>query len=197
MMGAKRRNSERVLCTLGAMFILAGCGAGPYGFSKYYEPLKAERGFDEKAREYTYSAVVAEPDEFQGRLIAWFGIVENMEPTADGRHLIRLSFNKHKERHLCADEANSSCRVTVNYKSTGGFSVAVTLRPEDTVPGLDKIQPGSLMRVFGKVRCRRNDEEQLQCDYDEQGGILLEGEYYRQWPARYFVTTRAAGSMRR
>ena len=73
----------------------------------------------------------------------------------------------------------------------------LSLRPEDTVPGLDKVQPGTLMRVFGRVRCRQNEDEQMQCDYDEQGGILLEGVYYRQWPARYYVTTRAASQLRR
>ena len=31
----------------------------------------------------------------------------------------------------------------------------------------------------------------------DRGGVILEAVYYRQWPARYFVTNRAAASMRR
>jgi len=38
----------------------------------------------------------------------------------------------------------------------------------------------------------------LEVTSDPEGaGIVLDGEYYRQWPARHFVTTRAASTMRR
>ena len=67
-----------------------------------------------------------------------------------------MSFHTHKERHLCESETSSSCRVTVNFKSTGGFSVLLSLKGEDLIPGLDKVQSGTLMRVFGKVRCQKN-----------------------------------------
>ena len=33
--------------------------------------------------------------------------------------------------------------------------------------------------------------------FEEDGALRLEGVYYRQWPARYYSTTRAASSMRR
>ncbi len=181
----------------GALLLAAGCGTGPYGFSKYYATLESEEPFHNQARELAYGVVAANPDDFQEQLIAWFGIVQKVEKTQDGRYVVRMSHNQHKDRHLCSSDANSSCRVTVHFKSSGGFSAVLTLRPEDVVPGLDKVQPGTLMRVFGRVRCRENEEEQMECDYDEQGGALLEGVYYRQWPARYYVTTRAASSMRR
>ncbi len=182
---------------LAALFIALGCGPGRYGFSRYYAPNDDEAPFDKQAREYAYGVVAANPDDFDGQLIAWFGIVQSVRQTPDGRFALRLSHNKHKERHLCADEANSSCRVTVHFNSSGGFSALLKLNPEDLVPGLDKVQPGTLMRVFGYVRCRRDENDQMGCDYDEQGGILLDGVFYRQWPARYYVTTRAASSMRR
>ncbi len=182
---------------LGIPLLLASCGPGIYGFSRYYEPGEKEKPFHKQAREYPYGVVAANPDDFQGQLISWFGIVEKVETLKDGRQLVRLTHNQHKNRHLCAGEANSTCRVTVHFKSSGGFSVILALRAPDLVPSLDKVQPGTLMRAFGRVRCKENDDEQMVCDYDEQGGVLLEGVYYRQWPARYYVTTRAASAMRR
>ena len=177
--------------------VVAGCGAGPYGFAREYVPLDEEEALHERGVELPYSAVVSDPADHRDALIAWFGVVESVTPADDGRHLIRLSHRTHRDRHLCDDESSSSCRVTVHFKSSGGFSALVELRPEDTVASLDKVQPGTLLRVFGKVRCRENDDEQIVCDYDDQGGILLDAVWYRQWPARYFVTTRAASTMRR
>jgi hypothetical protein len=197
MIKSKGNRIAVAACVFWCLATTAACGPGPYGFSRYYDPADEEKPYDKQAREYAYGVVAANPDEFQDQLIAWFGVVEKIEFTKDGRQLIRLSHNQHKERHLCADDTNSSCRVTVHFNSSGGFSALLSLRSEDLVPGLDKVQPGTLMRIFGRVRCRKNEDEQMQCDYDEQGGILLEGVYYRQWPARYYVTTRAASQLRR
>ena len=177
--------------------VVAGCGPGPYGFARYYVPSEAEEPFHTQAREYSYGIVAADPDDFEGQLIAWFGIVEKVTETQDGRWLVRLSHNKHRERHLCESESSSSCRVTVHFKSSGGFSALLDIEPKDLVPSLDKIQPGTLMRVFGRVRCKQDEEGKPQCDFDDQGGVLLDGVYYRQWPARYYITTRAMSSMRR
>lgn len=179
-----------------ALLLTAGCGAGPYSFSKEYVPLDEEEDLWDGADAFTYEAVNSDPADYQDKTIGWFGVVEKVEP-ADGMFEVRLSHRKHQPRHLCDSDSDKSCRVTVHFKSSGGFSVLLKLRPEDTVPGLDKVQPGTLMRVYGKVRCRENDDEQIECDYDDLGGILLDGIWYRQWPARHFVTTRAAASMRR
>ncbi len=186
-----------ICCIVWSFLLVQACGSGPYGFTRYYMPSDSEEPFDKQARELPYGVVAANPDDYQEQLIGWFGIVQKVEQTQDGRYKVRMSHNQHKERHLCADDTNSSCRVTVHFKSSGGFSAILSLRPEDLVPGLDKVQPGTLMRVFGRVRCRQNEEEQMECDYDEQGGVLLDGAHYRQWPARYYVTTRAASVMRR
>jgi len=177
--------------------ITVGCGAGPYGFSRYYEPNDQEQPYFNQTRDYPYGVVAANPSDFDGQLISWFGIIESVQSTQDGRHLVRMTHNRHKNRHLCADERSSSCRVTVHYKSSGGFSVLLALEPADLVPGLDKIQPGSLLRVYGRVRCRTADGGETKCDYDEQGGIILDGAFYRHWPARYYVTTRRSSSLRR
>jgi hypothetical protein len=190
-------SGKRSLCLLFCLGTLAGCGAGPYGFAQTYTPLGDEESFDAEGKEYVYEEVNGDPAAFDGKLIAWFGVVEKLTLSNDGRYEIQLSQHQHQERHLCDSDANDSCRVTVHFASAGGFTALVRLLPEDTTPGLDKVQPGSLLRVYGKVRCRLNDDEQKVCDYDDRGGVILDAAYYRQWPARYFVTTRAAGSMRR
>jgi hypothetical protein len=195
-----KKNTTKIttaLLLIGTALLLCGCGAGQYGFSRYYVPLDEEKPYEAKSRVYTYGSVTARPHDFIDKWIGWFGIVEKAAATEDGRHLVRLAFHTHKERHLCESEVSSSCRVTVNFKSTGGFSALLSLRGEDLVPGLDKVQPGTLMRVFGKVRCQKTPDDEYQCDHDEKGGVLLDVEYYRQWPARYYRTTRRAGQMRR
>jgi hypothetical protein len=181
-----------------AALIAVGCGAGQYGFSRHYTPLDDEEQYYEQSKEYPYESVTSDPADYDGKMLRWFGIVKKVEPTDDGRYRVQMSHQKHEDRHLCEGETHSSCRVTVHFKSSGAFSALLDLRQEDVVPGLDKVQPGSLVHVYGKVRCHMDeDEEQLVCDYDDLGGPLLDGVYYRQWPARYYVTTRAAGSMRR
>jgi len=173
------------------------CGAGPYGFAKTYVPVDGEDDYWDGAEEFTYESVNSNPDDYQGKLIGWFGVVESVTQKEDGGQEVRMSHRKHQPRHLCDSDSPSSCRVTVHFKSSGSFSARVALTPDDMKPGLDKVQPGSLLRVYGKVRCRENDDEQIECDYDDLGGILLDTIFYRQWPARFFVTTRAAESMRR
>ncbi len=188
---------HRIFLPLYALLFVSACGPGPYGFARYYEPTKTEKPFFEQAKKYPYKIVAAKPDEYQDQLIAWFGIVQGVKATDDGKYLIGLTHNKHKERHLCDGESSSSCRVTVNYKPTGNFSAITDLKPADVKPGLDKVQPGTLMLIYGKVQCKTTAAQQLQCEYDDQGGLLLDATHYRQWPARYFVTTRAAQSLRR
>ena len=188
---------RRTLCTMICCAALSACGAGQYGFSQTYAPLDDEEPFHESGTELVYEEVNGDPAAFDGKLIAWFGVVEKVTLTDDGRYEIQLSHHKHQPRHLCDSDADDSCRVTVHFASAGGFSALVKLTPEDTTPGLDKVQPGSLLRVFGKLRCRLNDDEQKVCDYDDRGGVILDAGFYRQWPARYYVTTRAAASMRR
>ena len=190
---------KHLLFTVPALFLAAlsatACGAGPYGFSRYYTPTKEEAPFDEGSREFTYGAVTARPKDFQDQLIGWFGVVKSVKPADDGRYLVRLAYHKHKTRHLCEGETESTCRVTVNHKSTGEFTAVLNLRPKDLMASLDKIQPGTLMRVFGKVRCHTDADGNPQCAYDDDGGVILDCEYYQQWPTRYYRTTKAMGKM--
>jgi hypothetical protein len=174
-----------------------GCGAGQYGFSKTYAPLDEEKAYDASSTEAVYEDVTSDPAAYDGKQIAWFGVVDKVTLQDDGRYRVELSQRVHQARHLCSSDADDSCRVTVSSATSGSFTALVQLKTEDTVPGLDKVQPGSLMRVFGEVRCRLNEDERQECDHDEKGGVILDVAYYRHWPARYYVTPRQAGTMRR
>ncbi len=175
--------------------LLCGCGAGQYGYARYYVPLDDEEPYHTASMEFTFGAVSARPQDYKGKLIGWFGIVEKVQPTEDGRALIRLEFHKHKARHLCEGETSDTCRVTVNQKSSGGFSAVVALTAKDKKPGLDKVQSGTLMRVFGRVRCIEDANGDPKCDLDSQDGVILYTEYYRQWPARHYRTTHSMKKM--
>jgi hypothetical protein len=176
---------------------LSACGAGQWGFARTYEPLDAEEPFFEQEREYAYTDVNTNPADFRDKTIAWFGVVRKITQTDDGKYRVEMSHRKHQERHLCEGESASSCRVTVHFKSSGSFSALLDVRAEDLQAGLDKLQPNSLVKVYGKVRCRENDEEQFECDYDDVGGVLLDGIYYRQWPRRHYASSKAAATMKR
>ncbi len=180
---------------LTAVIFVSSCGPGIYGYSKTYSPLKDEKVYYDTAREFTYAAVASRPQDFKDYLLGWFGIVESITPSADGRYLVKMQFHKHRARHLCDGETKSTCRVTVNQRSTGVFTVKLKIREQDLVPGLDKIQPKTLIRVYGKPICKKNADNEFQCEQDEQGGVVLEGEYYRQWPARHYRTTLASDVM--
>lgn len=194
MMRIRRTNiSTTIFITVALSFL--GCGAGPYGFARYYVPLDQEESYHEQSEAYTLGAVTARPQDYKGRLIGWFGVVKNVQATKDGRSLIQLAFHKHKTRHLCEGETASTCRVTVNHRSTGSFSAAVMLSDTDKKPGLDKVQPGTLMRVFGQIRCIEDDNGDPRCDRDKNDNVILYCDYYRQWPARYYRTTRSANKM--
>lgn len=50
------------------------------------------------------------------------------------------------------------------------------------------MQANSLLRVFGTV---------VPGEYDAEGGPVIRAAYYRHWPRGQYVTTNAAGAMRR
>ena len=197
MRGRGVTRAQRFLVLAVCLGALPACGAGQYGFAKEYAPLKDEASYDSASTEFVYEDVTGDPAAYDGKQIAWFGVVQKLALTDDGRYRIELSHHKHQPRHLCTSDADDSCRVTVHYDSVGDFTALVKLKVEDTVPGLDKVQPGTLLRVFGKVRCHLNEDERQECEHDDAGGVVLDVAYYRQWPARYYATSRAAASMKR
>lgn len=174
---------------LGLALGLVACGgAGPYGHSRAYITASSEREWQERAQESVYDEVRRMPDQYQDRTLSWFGVVVSVEEGRAGEpSRVALQLRTHQERHLCEDEAESSCRVTVSQRDGGPFTAVVRLSPEDQA-GENRVQPNSLLRVYGTLAMG---------EYDAQGGPVLRAGYYRHWPRGEYVTTGSAGSWRR
>jgi len=171
------------------LFLAVVCGCynpGPYGYDHHYVPLDAEEELYEQAQEAVYNDVRTDPEDFQGQLVLWFGVVEEVGSMDGDAHLIRMGFRTHQERHLCEEQERQTCRVTVSQASSGSFTAAVRLRAEDR-SGRNRVNPGSLMAVY----CRITGE------YDAEGGPLLRADFYRHWPRGQWVHTGMRGQMRR
>lgn len=169
-----------------ALVLLAGCGAGgKYGFAREYHPLSAEKSYYEDATDVSYEDVRRDPNDYRGTLLGWFGVVTSVE--VNGTHaMAHMSYRTHQDRHLCGDETSGSCRVTVSDRQGGPFSATLELRSED-VSGRDRLWTGSLLKIYGSPTG----------SFDSDGGPILQTRWYRHWPRGTYVTTGAAGSMRR
>ena len=169
------------------LFSLAACASDPHGYAPQYVPSSEERAFVDSAVEPSYEDVRRDPVAYQGQRVAWFGIVTAMSAAdRSGDARLALTHRFHQPRHLCADESDSSCRVTVSARAGGPFTALVHLRPED-VNGPNRLYTGSLVKVYARVTS----------EYDERGGPVFRAEYYRHWPRGTYVTTDSAVNMRR
>jgi len=170
----------------GLLFV--GCGGGQYGFERHYSPYGDEDDYYDRASPLSYEEVRRDPADFTETLLGWFGIVQDA-PEIDaetGQATVHLNFRTHRRRHLCRTEHADSCRVTVSERQGGSFSAVVQVRAEDRA-GAERINVGSLMRVYGSPTV----------DFNDEGGPILEAVYYRHWPRGTYVTTGHAGIMRR
>ena len=175
------------LSALAAAVLIAGaCGGGNYGYSREYEPTDAEEPFYEHAADVSYEEVRRDPSAFAGRNIGWFGVVNKVAPAAQGGVLVALDLRYHQPRHLCSDQFESSCKVTISERGGGPFSATLALRPEDR-SGTERLNVGSLVKVYGPATG----------DFDDRGGPVLKADYYRQWPHGAYVTTSGRVTMRR
>jgi hypothetical protein len=172
---------------LSILTLAAACGGAQYGYAREYEPLSEEEDLLEAATQVNYEDVRRDPADYRSTTLSWFGVVTNVAPEESGAGaLVALTFRTHQPRHLCGDETASSCRVTVSDRAGGPFSIHLEIRPEDR-EGVDRLWSGSLIRVYGSP----NGE------FDSEGGPIIEAQWYRHWPRGKYVTTGAAGSMRR
>ena len=164
--------------------LLTACGGGgAYGFSPEYAPLSAEERAVDGATEVSYEDVRRAPDDYAASKLAWFGVVTSIDEETG---LVEMTYRTLAPRNLCADERDSSCRVTVSHREGGPFSARLQLEPAD-LAGENRIWVGSLLRVVG------SPEPELA----EDGGPVFVGTYYRHWPRSLYRTTRARGQMRR
>jgi len=167
--------------------LCSACGSNPYGYAPTYQTLSEEGQFIEKGIDPSYEEVRRDPSSHQQELIAWFGVVDDIKVDAkSGEARAALTLHFHQDRHLCSDQFDSSCRVTISDKAGGPFSALLTLKGEDR-EGRDRLYTGSLVKVYGHVTT----------DYDDRGGPILKVDYYRHWPRGTFVTTMRANNMRR
>lgn len=177
----------RLSMALGAVLLLTGCySAGIYGYDRTYVPLDDEEDLEMRATVPPYRDVRRDPRDFATDLVTWYGVVTSTEAQPGGKVQVHMSHRIHQDRHLCADMERDTCRVTVSERSEGVFTAIVHLHGED-VAGRNRLQTGSLVRVYGKVTGA----------YDAEGGPVIEARYYRHWPRGQYLTTAAAGQMRR
>jgi hypothetical protein len=168
--------------------LVLGChSAGPYGFSRSYQPLSAEESALGGAREY--DPVMAERDkgEWQKGATSLFGVVKSRASSKDGSAYLTLSMRTLSDRNLCTDFDEETCRVTVSEHEHATVHATLKLASEDDM-GQYSVGKGSLVRVVGKL----TDE----VDPDD-GAPVLRASYYRHWPRHYFVTTADAAQMTR
>jgi hypothetical protein len=175
-------------CAAGLCSILAaaGCASNPYGYGRVYAPSDEEEPYYERALEVSYEEVRRDPQAFSGRTVGWFGVVTAAKRLPSGEVQLALDLRFHQPRHLCSDQFESSCRVTISDRAGGPFSTRVRLRPDDE-SGSTRLNIGSLVRVYGTATG----------EFDDRGGPLLKTEFYRHWPHGAYVTTSGSNAMRR
>ncbi len=169
-----------------ALLGLAACGGTNYGYAREYEPLGDEEPYYEQAADVSYEEVRRHPDAYKQRLLGWFGVVTGAKPAAGGGVTVALDMRFHQPRHICSDEFESSCKVTISEREGGPFSTTLQLRPEDR-SGPTRLNVGSLVKVYGSPTG----------EFDDRGGPLVKTVFYRQWPHGAYVSTTGRATMRR
>jgi hypothetical protein len=169
---------------------LASCSApGPYGYAQVYSPLDSEEEATKGSVPFDPSAATRKPDVWRGRLVSTFGIVTEVTPGAspDTRKVL-LSMRGLQPRNLCDGPDDETCRVTVTdteFARLWAVLPNAALVPKTTPP--DPVQPGSLLRVVGKLEVSNVVSEPP----------TIHVTLARHWPLQTYVTTRARESMRR
>jgi hypothetical protein len=184
MFGVPARKSATILCVVSA---LAACGGGgQYGFTRTYSPLSEEEDFAESARDYDPVMIEREPENWRNSSISVFGVVRQRSEAPGGSAYLTLSVRTLAARNLCEEMDDDSCRVTVSEREHAVIHAVTKLRPGDDI-GKDSLQPGSLVRVIGK----------LTDGVDKEDGMpVLSTTYYRHWPRNAFVTTADRDNMK-
>jgi hypothetical protein len=178
------------LLLLSLLAALGACaGSNPYGHAREYLPASDEQSYYERAHDVSYEEVRRDPQGYSHELVGWFGVVEKLDKTPSGDTKLALDLRFHQPRHLCSDQFEDSCRVTISKRAGGPFSTTVKLSA-DQLNGFgssDRLNVGSLVKVYG------NPSGEL----DDRGGPVLKTLWYRYWPHGAFVTTTGIATMRR
>jgi hypothetical protein len=176
--GASWRYARRMKNLSWLAIATVGCGAGPYGYSRTYAPLDAEREAVAGAEEYD----PALSHEQLTKRLMFFGVVLRREDTAPGMAYLTVSVRALEPQNRCARADESSCRTTVSAKERGRVHAAIRYAAEEDKQGPSSIGAGSLVRVAGSLADRT--------DRDDHAPVFLV-DYYRHWPNGYYATSEA------
>lgn len=160
-------------------------GGGPFGYAHEYSTISGEDAYLHRAVDTSYEEVRRARPEDQ-TFVGWFGVVVEPPVTEGDTTRLTLSLRAHQDRHLCSTSSSDSCRVTVSEREIARFTALVHVHPEDAAEGPMRLSVGSLVRVYG-----------TSTGNDANDFPIIAAEWYRHWPAHYYVTTAAASSMRR
>ncbi len=173
--------------TIVSTLVPAGCaGSNPYGYGRQYVARDDEEQHYERAASLSYEEVRREPGAYKSQLVGWFGVVTQVTRGPGKNVTVALDLRFHQPRHLCSDQSEGSCRVTVSQRDGGPFSTTISLRDEDT-SGPSRLNVGSLVKVYGSPTG----------EFDDRGGPVLDAAWYRQWPHGAYVTTSGRSNMPR
>lgn len=171
-----------------ALFLTAACSsAGPYGYAPTYTPLDDEETAAQGAKEFDPVMAKRFPEEWRDKPVSVFGVVTNRTEGAGGGTRLTLSVRTLATRNLCDEGGDATCRVTVSDREHAVVHTVVKLRSGDDI-GEKSVGVGSLVRVIGKFTDVVDNDD---------GNPIINGSYYRHWPAHTYVTTAAASYMRR
>ncbi len=179
----------RVAAWTMTLVLLAACSsAGPYGYSPTYTPLDEEETAAAGAKEYDPVMAKRFPEEWKDKPVSIFGIVTDRGRAQGARGTrLTLSVRTLATRNLCDEGGEETCRVTVSDREHAVVHAIVNLRSEDDI-GEKSVGLGSLVRVIGKLTDVVDNND---------GNPIISASYYRHWPVHHYVTSKAAGYMRR
>jgi hypothetical protein len=176
-----------LIASLVAACAVACASAGPYGYSKQYEPHESEEEALAGAQDYDPVMVGRSPEKWRGVKVSAFGVVSSRQEGPFGNADLTLSVRTLEPRNLCESTDEATCRVTVGEREHAVIHAWVPLRSEDMV-GEKSVGVGSLLRVVGTMA-----DEVSRTD----GHQTIKASYYRHWPRNHFVTTAARSYMLR
>lgn len=160
--------------------MLSGCAsAGPYGYSRTYEPLDEEEDAIETAVDYDPIMVERRRHEWVQKTVTLFGVVKSVQDGPGGTTHVSLGMRTLANRNLCEEAEEETCRVTVSDREHAVVHALLKLSSSDAI-GKERVSVGSLLRVVGKVT-----DEVDQGD----GSPVIRAKYYRHWPKKQYVTT--------
>jgi|GEM_PF-735411 len=182
-----RRLAGLVAVALAPAIFGACRSPGPYGFAMRYAPTADEERAVASAKEYDPVMVQRFPEQWRRQPTSVFGVVTGRASGAGGAAYLTLSVRRLEPRNLC-QYANDedTCRVTVSDRDFGVLHALLPLRPDDDV-GATAVGVGTLVRAVGAFADDTDPGD---------GGPILRGTWYRQWPPSTYVTRASAGEMR-